>query len=170
MIDKQNGPDPIFVAGGAAATFGDENFAKASLVQNGKGNNKIKTSGLQDFWPDDQKNIYSAGAGFLESPKVRELMKNSVPPQSYAQGLKGGIGKGYFDFPMEGGFGGGGAEYLRNKKNYFGAGGGFTGGSTKVFGNNWCIAGGGGSFSVDKNATFDHVFVEYGKCKIEFEN
>ena len=71
---------------------------------------------------------------------------------------------------QEGGFGGGGALYYRNRKVYYGAGGGFTGGSTRVRDYRSCEGGGGGSFSIDKNATFDHhhVDVTYGKCKIEF--
>ena len=100
------------------------------------------------------------------------MVADSVPPQSYAQGLKGGKGKGKDGSLREGGFGGGGACYYRNGKCYFGAGGGFTGGSTKIRDGSSedCDGGGGGSFSIDKNATFDHVYVEYGKCKIEFLN
>ena len=120
VIEKQNGPDPIFVAGGGG-------------------------------------------------PRVENL----VQPQSYARGLKGGKGDS-----SEGGFGGGGAKYLRRNNYYFGAGGGFSGGSaeiregssknnilSKTFG-----GGAGESFSIDKNAIFDYILVDYGKCKIEFLN
>ena len=92
-------------------------------------------------------------------------MPASVPPQTYLQGLKGGKGKDIFGKLQEGGFGDGGALYCENGKIYYGGGGGFSGGSTR-----FREAGGGGSFSIDKNATFDHVCVEYGKCKIEFIN
>ena len=120
VIEKQNGPEPMFVAGGGGPWF-----------------------------------------------------KESVPPQSYARGLKGGQGSS-----GKGGFGGGGARYLRNNKYYFGAGGGFSGGSAEIFEGSpkqnilSTIRGGGGgdSFSVDKNAIFDYILVDYGKCKIEFLN
>ena len=170
MIEKENGPDPIFIAGGAAADRGDPNYGRASLRQNGKGNDRIGSSGLQSFWPNDQKNVYCAGAGFHEGPIVGELVADSVPPQSYAKGLKGGMGKDYYGRLREGGFGGGGALYYRNGKCYYGAGGGFTGGSTKIRDGDHCDGGGGGSFSILQNATFDHIFVEYGRCKIEFLN
>ena len=172
MIENENGPDPIFVAGGAAAWTGDPNYRNASLRQNGNGNDRIGSSGLQSFLPNDENNIYCAGAGFHEGPNVGELVADSVPPQSYAQGLKGGKGKGYDGGLREGGFGGGGAYYNRNGKFYHGAGGGFTGGSTKIRdgSSNTCDGGGGGSFSIDQNATFDLVHVVHGKCKIEFLN
>ena len=114
--------------------------------------------------------------GFLEVPKVGELVADSIPPKSYAQGLRGGKGKDSSGNIMEGGFGGGGEEYYRDHKLNWGAGGGFTGGSTKIrelqpdAGSKHCDGGGGGSFSIDKNSTFDHVKVDYGKCKIEFIN
>ena len=169
MIENENGPDPIFVAGGAAAWTGDPNYRNASLRQNGNGNDRIGSSGLQSFLPNDENNIYCAGAGFHEGPIVGELVADSVPPQSYAQGLKGGKGKGRNNGRTEGGFGGGGAYYYGNGK-YSGAGGGFTGGSTKVCNKiaNHFHGGGGGSFSIVQNATFDHVYVQCGKCKIEF--
>ena len=169
MIEKENGADPIFVAGGPGASIRDSDYSKASLGRNREGNDRIGSSGRQLFWPNDENKVYCAGAGFHEGPNVGELVEDSVPPQSYAQGLKGGKGKGPDGGHREGGFGGGGAYYYRNEKHYFGAGGGFTGGSTK-FHDRLCIGGGGGSFSIDKNATFDHVHVEYGKCKIEFLN
>ena len=170
MIEKENGPEPIFVAGGAAAWIGDEYYSKASLRQNGNGNDRIGSSGRQLFFPNDENKVYCAGAGFHEGPIVGELVADSVPPQSYAQGLKGGKGKDRYGRLGEGGFGGGGAYYYRNGKYYYGAGGGFTGGSTKIRDGNSCHGGGGGSFSIDRNATFDHVYVEFGKCKIEFLN
>ena len=171
MIEKKNGPDPIFVAGGAAAWTGYADYSRASLRQNGNGNDRIGSSGLQSFWPNDQNNVYCAGAGFHDGPNVGELVADSVPPQSYAQGLKGGRGIDSYGL-TEGGFGGGGAFSYRNGKRYFGAGGGFTGGSTKIRdgSSKYCDGGGGGSFSIDQNATFDLVHVEYGKCKIEFLN
>ena len=172
MIEKENGPDPIFVVGGAAAERGDPNYGEASLRQNGKENDRIGSSGLQSFLPDDENTVYCAGAGFHEGPVVGELVADSVPPQSYAQGLKGGKGKKSDGDIEEGGFGGGGANYYRNNRWYYGAGGGFTGGSTKIRdgSSHCCDGGGGGSFSIDQNATFDHFNVKYGKCKIEFLN
>ena len=102
MIEKQNGPesgpwspDPIFIAGGAGVYTG-RSFAKASLLQNGNGNDLIGSSGVQSFFPNDEENIYCAGAGFIEGPDVSQLAEDSVPPESYAQGLKGGKGKDYY--------------------------------------------------------------------------
>lgn len=177
VIEMKNGPVPIFIAGGAAAfDYTDSNYTKASLRLNGHGNDRIGSSGQQSFLPNDQNNFYCAGAGFHEGPNVGELVADSVPPQSYAQGLKGGRGKDrgrYHQADLrEGGFGGGGAHYYRNGNHYRGAGGGFTGGSTKISdgSSQFCDGGGAGSYSIDRNATFDHVYVEYGKCKIKFLN
>ena len=58
--------------------------------KNGHGNDLIGSSGIQSFFPNDQENVYCAGAGFHQGPNVGELVADSVPPQSYAQGLKGG--------------------------------------------------------------------------------
>ena len=98
------------------------------------------------------------------------MVADSVPPQSYAQGLKGGKGKDSGGDIEEGGFGGGGANYYRNNRWYYGAGGGFTGGSTKVRdgSSEYCDGGGAGSFLIDQSGTIDHVHVRYGQCKIEF--
>ena len=174
MIKKENGQDPIFVAGGAAGrdVSYDRYSAKASLLQKGNGNDRIGSSGLQSFWQNDEHNVYCAGAGFHEAPIVKKLVADSVPPKTYAQGLEGGKGKWSSGSLVEGGFGGGGALYYRNEKFYWGAGGGYTGGSIEIHdgSSQYCKAGGGGSFSIDKNAKFDHVHAYYGKCKIEFLN
>ena len=92
VLETDTGPDPIFVAGGAAACRGDSNYCKASLRRTGKGNDQIGSSGLQSFSPNDEHpmNVYCAGAGFFDGPNGEDLEIDSVPPQSYAQGLKGG--------------------------------------------------------------------------------
>ena len=128
------------------------------------------------FFNGDKEDIYCAGAGFFEAPRVSDLAEGCVAPKSYEEGLTGGKGvlEGYVHV-FEGGFGGGGGSYWRKVngkcKFYYGAGGGFTGGSTKVgkdyYGRDYCLGGGGGSFSADPNAKFDHRYVEYGYCKIE---
>ena len=170
--------EPIFVAGGAAADAGDPSFSKASLNKIAHGNNKVGSSGTQTYIPKKWVNneVYCAGAGFLDAPRVGNTVRGSDPPENYSQGLKGGTGK-FHDTPTEGGFGGGGACYRYadvifgkyQEINYFGAGGGFTGGSTKL--NSYtlldCFGGGGGSYSYDRSAAFDHAFEVYGKCKIE---
>ena len=168
VIEQQNGPEAIFVAGGAGAATGEMNYHQASLHRNSIGNERTGSSGIQRFISFNRKNVYCAGAGFSESPNVGALMIGSVPPQTYAQGLRGGQGQSQDGDLREGGFGGGGACYYKNACWYFGAGGGFTGGSTRVRDVFNCDGGGGGSFSIDEDAAFDHFFVEYGKCKIEF--
>ena len=85
----------------------------------------------------------------------------------------GGKGYDYRDGEeLEGGFGGGGATFIRKLngqwKLYRGCGGGYTGGSSRIWDDEECDGGGGGSFAADPNASFDHKFEEYGKCQIKF--
>ena len=86
-------------------------------------------------------------------------------------------GKGYsylHGSELEGGFGGGGATLDRQLngdwKYYFGCGGGYTGGSSRILNDEKCDGGGGRSFAADPNATFDHYYEDFGKCKIKFLN
>ena len=68
FVLKQNGtpnPQPLFVAAGAGSVpFGDYDFGKASLSQTASGNDKIGSSGVQKFFPNDENDIYCGGAGF----------------------------------------------------------------------------------------------------------
>ena len=149
------------------------------MSQTANGNEKIGSSGVQKFQNGEEKNFYCGGAGFLEAPKVERLNDKSEPPQSYSQGLLGGKGydyriRLYNGSELEGGFGGGGASFKRQLngewKNYYGCGGGYTGGSSRIRDDKVCDGGGGGSFAADPNATFDHQFEKFGKCKITFLN
>ena len=193
-------PQPLFVAGGAG--YADikaylchvHDFGKASLSQTASKNNKIGSSGVQQYIDYNRNNsdseidnsdtdsdndsddenesgmendIFCGGAGFLEGPVTGELRKDSVAPKSYKDGLIGGKGFGVYGDLMEGGFGGGGACYYRNDHAYFGAGGGYTGGGTQI-NDDRCDGGGGGSFSIDEGAKFDHVQKDYGKCTITY--
>ena len=172
FVLKESGtsdPQPLFVAGGAgyACSSTDYNFSKASLSQTSSSNDKIGSSGVQQFIGNDPKNIFCGGAGFLEEPVTGELRKDSVAPKSYKDGLVGGKGTNSGGDLLEGGFGGGGAYYYKNGHEYWGAGGGYTGGGTKINGGS-CDGGGGASFSVDKGAQFDHVQEIYGKCSVTY--
>ena len=172
MIGNQ--PEPLFVAGGVG--YSDpSNYGQASLVRTANGNEKIGSSGVQIFRNGEKEDFYTAGAGFLEAPVVGRLNNKSEPPQSYSQGLMGGKGYSYFHgCEVEGGFGGGGASFQRKLNGkwatYDGCGGGYTGGSGRIYDDEDSDGGGGGSFAADPNATFDHKFEEYGKCKIQFMN
>ena len=175
MKETGNRPEPIFVAAGAGYQHLDYEYGRASLAQTANGNEKIGSSGVQVFQNGEEEDFYCAGAGFLEAPKVGRLDDHSEPPQSYSQGLMGGKGYSYQDgYEMEGGFGGGGATFIRELngdwKYYYGCGGGYTGGSSRIRDYKNCIGGGGGSFAADPNAKFDHKYEQYGKCKIEFLN
>ena len=171
VLESDEGPKPLLIAGGAGYALYDEEFGRGNINQDAVGNENVGTSGKQEFCDGDHdKDIYCAGAGFYEAPRVSDLAEGSVAPKSYKEGLTGGKGLDEDDGVVyEGGFGGGGGFYYREVngdwKGYFGAGGGFTGGSTKVDGNR-CYGGGGGSFSADPSAKFDHEYVEYGYCKI----
>ena len=174
-----NGPELLFVAAGAGCSWPDYNYGRASLAQTANGNENIGSSGLQVFQDGDVEDFFCAGAGFLAAPKVGRLHCRSEPPQSYSQGLMGGKGYANFDngYELEGGFGGGGASFIRvfdevygERIWYRGCGGGYTGGSTRIWDVEESEGGGGGSFSADPSATFDHKFEAYGKCKIEFLN
>ena len=169
VLDGDGGPEPLLVAAGAGRAWHDEEFGRGNLNETAVGNEKIGKSGIQMFFPGDEKDVYVAGAGYSEAPQVSKLAKGCVPPKSYGNCLTGGYGVNFFGGVLEGGFGGGGGFYDRivngQWKEYFGAGGGFTGGSTKVVGGT-CYGGGGGSFSADPNAKFDHDYVKYGSCKI----
>ena len=170
-----NRPEPLFVAAGAGHSYPDHDYGRASLAQAANGNLKIGSSGIQVFQNGEEKDIFCAGGGFLEPPEIPRLNHRSVPPQSYSQGLMGGRGYDFEDARfLEAGFGGGGATLRRELngriKRYFGCGGGYTGGSSRLRGDDYCDGGGGGSFALDPNATFDHKFEAFGKCKIEFLN
>ena len=167
MLESDEGPKPLLIAGGAGYAR-DEEFGRGNIKQTAVGNENVGTSGKQKFFDGDKEDIYCAGVGFYEGPRVSILAKGCVAPKSYKDGLTGGKGVKWGRV-LEGGFGGGGGKYYRyvNRwRYYYGAGGGFTGGSTKVDGNS-CWGGGGGSYSVDPNAKFDHEYVDYGYCKIK---
>ena len=173
VLESDEGPKPLLIAGGAGyADYGDEEFARGNIRQAAVGNENVATSGKQEIFVGDKKDVYCAGAGYYEAPRVSNLADGCVAPKSYKEGLTGG--KGVRDGRvMEGGFGGGGGFYKREVngegKCYFGAGGGFTGGSTNVgegIFDYCCYGGGGGSFSADPKAEFDHEYVKYGYCII----
>ena len=196
---KENGtsdPQPLFVAGGAGFAC-DDDFGRASLSQTASGNDKIGSSGIQQYFDNNQNNndsetdnsdtasdndsddenkdesgmendIYCCGAGFLEGPVTGELRKGSVAPKNYKDGLIGGKGIDEDGNLTEGGFGGGGALNYKNRNDYHGGGVGYTGGGTKVDHDWYCDGGGRGSFSIDEEAQFDHVQEDYGKCKITY--
>ena len=170
VLDGDGGPEPLLVAAGAGRAYYDEEFGRGNMNQTAVGNEKIGKSGIQEFLPGDEKDVYVAGAGYFEAPQVSKLAKGCVPPKSYRNGLTGGYGVNTVGDVLEGGFGGGGGFYARKVNGEYkccdGAGGGFTGGSTKVHGH-YCWGGGGGSFSADQKAKFDHQYVEFGYCKIE---
>ena len=172
FVVKQNGtsdPQPLFVAGGAGcATHRESDFGKASLSQTASGNDKIGSSGIQEFLANDENLIFCGGAGFLERPVTGRLREDSVVPKYYKFGLIGGKGIDPCGDLVEGGFGGGGAMYTKNRQFYWGAGGGYTGGGTKIYDHSICDGGGGGSFSIDKEAQFDHAQEGNGKCTITY--
>ena len=165
---------PLFIAGGTGFSS-SINFGRASLAQTAHGNNQVGSSGVQIYQSGDVQNFYCAGAGYRQTPNVGQLCERSEPPQNYLNGLMGGKGFNHsVRIEDEGGFGGGGASFIRRlngiQKYYYGAGGGFTGGSTRIQDSSHCDGGGGGSFSSDQNATFDYKYEKFGKCKIEFLN
>ena len=174
VLESDGGPKPLLIAGGAAHAL-DKEFGRGNIKQAAVGNENVGTSGKQEFFDGDKKkDVYCAGAGFYEAPRVSNLAGGCVAPKSYKGGLTGGKGVDRYENVVEGGFGGGGGRFVRivywKEKIYYGAGGGFTGGSTKVgkdYYDNYCYGAGGGSFSADPKAIFDHHYVEYGYCKIK---
>ena len=176
VLESDEGPKPLLIAGGAGFACLDEEFGRGNIKQAAVGNGNIGTSGKQEFYEGDKEDVYCAGAGYDEAPRVSILAEGCVAPKSYKEGLTGGKGVDSLGwFVYEGGFGGGGGCYYREvngkEKDYYGAGGGFTGTSTKVaksiYGEDICWGGGGGSFSADPNAKFDHEYVAFGNCKIQ---
>ena len=169
MLESDQGPKLLLIAGGAGCAYRDEEFGSGNIKKAAIGNKKVGTSGKQKFIDGDKEDINCAGAGFHKAPEVSHLARGCVEPKSYKDGLTGGKGVSGWGRLTEGGFGGGGGYYFREvdgqERWYYGAGGGFTGGSTKVDDDD-CWGGGGGSFSADPNAEFDHKYVEYGYCKI----
>ena len=169
MLESDEGPKPLLIAGGAGFTWRDEEYGRGNIKQTAVGNENVGTSGRQQILDGDKEDVYCAGAGHYEAPRVSHLATGCVAPKSYKEGLTGGKGVDSIGDVTEGGFGGGGGCYFRRvngkDKYYYGAGGGFTGGSTKV---HWryCFGGGGGSFSAEPNVKFDHKYVDYGYCKI----
>ena len=133
FVVKENGssdPQLLFVAAGAGYTRIDYDFSAASLSQTASGNDNIGSSGVQDLFADDENDIFTAEAGFLEGPRTGLLREDGLAPMSYKDGLDGGIGIDYDGNVTEGGFRGGGAFYVRDGYQYYGAGGGYTGGGT----------------------------------------
>ena len=170
VVKRDGTSTPLFVAGGSGSVCSSINqkFSKASLSQTASGNDKIGSSGVQQFFANDESDIFCGGAGFLEQPVTRRLRMDSVAPRSYKDGLSGGKGKTRGGNLTEAGFGGGGAWYNKNGHAYFGAGGGYTGGGTKIYNGEYCDGGGGGSFSIDEEAQFDHAHENYGKCTVTY--
>ena len=167
--DETSTPKPLFVAAGSGSVCSlTKKFSKASLSKTAFGNYKIGSSGVQEFISNDDSDIFCGGAGFLEQPVTRRLREDSVAPKSYKDGLAGGKGRTRGGDFTEGGFGGGGAWYNRNRHIYLGAGGGYTGGGTKIYNDEYCDGGGGGSFSIDDGARFDHAHRNYGKCTVTY--
>ena len=171
VLESDGGPKPLLIAGGAGrAEYGDKEFGRGNIKQAPVGNKNVGTSGKQQYFYGDNKDVYCGGAGFHEAPRVSNLAEGCVAPKSYKEGLIGGKGVNLAGGVVEGGFGGGGGYYYRGvngkPKWYYGAGGGFTGGSTKVHGDG-CWGEGGGSYSADPNAKFDNHYVKFGYCKIE---
>ena len=178
VLESDDESKPLLIAGGAGRALDeDEEFGRGNIKQAAVGNENVGASGKQAFFDGEEKDIFCAGAGYDEGPRVSILADGCVVPKSYKDGLTGGKGVDRWGNVEEGGFGGGGGHYFRKVngkfKFYFGAGGGFTGGSTKV-GNSvedyykaTCFGGGGGSFSADPNAKFDNEYVDYGYCKIK---
>ena len=164
VLESDEGPKPLLIAGGAGRAPYDEEFGRGNIKQ-AVGNENVGTSGKQKFFDGDKEDVYCAGASYYEAPRVSNLADGCVAPKSYKDRLTGGKGVDGWGDVVEGGFGGGGGYYYREGNDYCGAGGGFTGGSTKV---HWryCFGGGGGSYSADPNAQFDHKYVEYGYCII----
>ena len=172
VLESDEGQKPLLIAGGAGCADDDdvEEFARGNINQAAVGNENVGTCGKQEFIHGDKRDVYCAGAGFYEAPRVSNLADGCVAPKSYKEGLAGGQGVDEDDGEVyEGEFGGGGGYYYRDGKFYYGAGGGFTGGSTEideVLPDKNCNGGGGGSFSADPKAEFDHEYVEYGHCII----
>ena len=181
VLDKDGNPKPLFIAAGAGYAY-DKNFAKGQFTQEASGNENVGSRGIQQFI-SDQDEVDCAGSGFNLGPgeelEAFESGEQCESPCSYQQGLVGGVSYNQGQRDKMGGFGGGGACYVvetwEGEENvYFGAGGGYTGGGTQLTPRSErvpittvCVGGGGGSFTIDPEAKFDHVYTEYGKCKIQ---
>ena len=100
--ETTDGPKPLLIVGGPG--WGDRGFSSGQLGQAGGGNQKLGTSGVQEYLEGDRPDFYSAGAGFLSAPRVRNLDERSKAPATYAQGLTGGKGINGSGAIMEGGF------------------------------------------------------------------
>ena len=182
VLDEDENPKPLFIAAGAGYAY-DKNFAKGQFTQEASGNEEVGSRGIQQFISDED-HVNCGGAGFDLGPgEELDAFETGDPcesPCSYPQGLFGGVSyKHGTGIDKMGGFGGGGACYTAEtwggeRHVYFGAGGGYTGGGTQLTrrGERYpnttvCVGGGGGSFTIDPEAKFDHVYTEYGKCKIQ---
>ena len=66
----ENRQEPLFVAAGAGHSHTDFEYGRASLAQTAKGNQKIGSSGIQQFQDGEKEDFYCASTGFLEVPKV----------------------------------------------------------------------------------------------------
>ena len=111
MLESEEGPKPLLIAGGAGYAGDKEEFARGNIKKSAVGNKNLGASGKQKFFQGDKEDVYCAGAGYYEAPRVSILAEGCVAPKSYKGGLIGGNGVNGWGRVSEGGFGGGGGYY-----------------------------------------------------------
>ena len=120
-LETKNGPKALLIAGGAGSARFDEIFERGNSERNSIGNEKIGSSGLQQYLAGDENRneaLYCAGAGFYEKPVIHGILaQNCIAPMCFSDGLTGGIGRNSTGQVKEGGFGGGGGYYHRRVGN-----------------------------------------------------
>ena len=90
VLESDEGPKPLLIAGGAGrAGEDDEEFGRGNIKQTVVGNGNVGSSGKQEFFDGDKEDIFCAGAGFDEAPRVSILADRSEAPKSYKEGLTG---------------------------------------------------------------------------------
>ena len=115
VLNEESGPRPLLIAGGTGAAHPyREEFGRGNIKQASIGQDKVGSSGVQHFLPNDEHNVYCAGAGYSEAPRVSNLAQGFLPPKSFKDGLTGGRGFDTKGDVSEGGFGGGGVSFARN--------------------------------------------------------
>ena len=96
VLESNEGPKPLLIAGGAgAAPYDYEEFGRGNIKQTAVGNENVGTSGKQEFFDGDEKDVYYAGAGYSDAPQVSNLTDGCVAPKTYKDGLTGGKGVDY---------------------------------------------------------------------------
>lgn len=100
VLESDKGPKPLLIAGAPGYSWNHCVYwgGKNNFNYWGRPNPSKTSSGKQFIVPGDKNDIFTAGAGFSEAPKVSNLTEECVPPKTFQDGLTGRGRRGCTDF------------------------------------------------------------------------